>query len=189
MKFAPYDELNVLRTRVEFLAKEQAMSRKEKTDSIEDFLLDILTYAYLYGNADANEMLGTEIFPSGEELTDTVYKDIAGENVKDRIQKWVDPDGKVGVEQLMRLAESEITRDYNSGIMDTGKASGLKLKKTWQTMMDERVRDTHDFLEGVTVPFDEKFFTYDGDSAMGPGGFENPENNVNCRCGLMLSPL
>jgi hypothetical protein len=51
-------------------------------------------------------------------------------------------------------------------------------------MDDDRVRDTHMFLEGVEVPMGERFYTFDGDSAMIPGDFALPENNINCRCTL-----
>jgi uncharacterized protein with gpF-like domain len=54
--------------------------------------------------------------------------------------------------------------------------------KRWRTMNDDRVRDTHDYLEGMVVPFSERFYSYDGDSAEYPGGFALPENNINCRC-------
>jgi hypothetical protein len=53
--------------------------------------------------------------------------------------------------------------------------------------MDDRVRDTHDPLEGVTVDWDEEFYTWDNDHAPYPGAFEKPENSVNCRCWLTYS--
>jgi hypothetical protein len=55
--------------------------------------------------------------------------------------------------------------------------------------MDNRVRDTHFYLEGMTVDINDKFYTYDGDSAYRPGGFEKAENNCGCRCLLMYSRL
>ena len=54
--------------------------------------------------------------------------------------------------------------------------------KRWQTMMDDRVRDTHSYLEGMEVPYNEDFWTYDSDHAPAPGMFNRPENNINCRC-------
>jgi hypothetical protein len=70
--------------------------------------------------------------------------------------------------------------------LDTAKYAGAK-SKTWVTMMDDRVRDTHDYLEGETVGIGEDFYTYDGDHASAPGLFELAENNVNCRCELLFS--
>ena len=54
-------------------------------------------------------------------------------------------------------------------------------------MMDDKVRDTHSYLQSKKVPIGEEFFTYDGDSALYPGGFKSAENNVNCRCFLTYS--
>ena len=59
--------------------------------------------------------------------------------------------------------------------------------KQWQTMRDGRVRDTHSYLQSAMVNLDDKFYTFDGDSALYPGGFELPENNVNCRCWIVLA--
>jgi hypothetical protein len=53
-------------------------------------------------------------------------------------------------------------------------------------MLDDRVRETHDYLEGVRVGIDDLFYTFDGDAAYAPGGFGDPSNNVNCRCYLTL---
>ena len=54
-------------------------------------------------------------------------------------------------------------------------------------MGDERVRDTHSPLEGITVGLNDLFYTWDGDAAMAPGGFTLPQNNVNCRCWITLT--
>lgn len=56
------------------------------------------------------------------------------------------------------------------------------VEKVWATMEDERVRTTHEFLDGVGVPLDTLFFTIDNDSARYPGDFTKAENNTNCRC-------
>ena len=54
-------------------------------------------------------------------------------------------------------------------------------------MADERVRDTHSYLELETVGIDDDFYTYDGDHAPYPGLFALPENNINCRCEILFS--
>lgn len=58
------------------------------------------------------------------------------------------------------------------------------VEKVWATMEDERVRTTHEFLDGVGVPLDTLFFTIDNDSARYPGDFTKAENNCGCRCWL-----
>jgi uncharacterized protein with gpF-like domain len=68
--------------------------------------------------------------------------------------------------------------------VDAVVANGLQnsTSKRWQTMEDDRVRDTHSYLQGMVVPFDADFYTYDSDHAPFPGLFTLPENNIGCRC-------
>ena len=87
---------------------------------------------------------------------------------------------------LTRIADTEMHRIANTAALDTAKRAGAR-SKTWVTMADERVRDTHSYLESETVGIDEDFYTYDGDHASAPGLFELAENNVNCRCELLFS--
>ena len=58
------------------------------------------------------------------------------------------------------------------------------VEKVRATMEDERVRETHNFLDGVGVPLGTLFVAIDGDSARYPGDFAKAENNTNCRCTL-----
>ena len=82
----------------------------------------------------------------------------------------------------MRIIDTEAHRDYSTGSFDAAKKSGKQVMKHWNTMLDDRVRDTHQYLEGVAVELDDLFYTFDGDSALFPGGFMLPQNNINCRC-------
>ena len=185
VRFAPYDELNVIQLKLEWLNGESSLTAKQKRRECDEFLMDILTIAYIYGVQDVNENLGTNVLPEGTQMIDAVLLPIAGKDLYDRINEYVMDDGTVDIQALMRVAETEMTRDYNTGGYNTAKASGLPgIRKKWVTMGDDRVRDTHDYLDGMEVGLDERFVTYDGDSALTPGGFELPQNNVNCRCGL-----
>ena len=87
---------------------------------------------------------------------------------------------------ILRVLETEGHRIYNEGGFARAGDCGAKYKQ-WQTMADDKVRDTHSYLSGVKIPIDEKFYTYDGDSALLPSGFELAENNVNCRCWVSYS--
>lgn len=95
-------------------------------------------------------------------------------------------DGEIKV-----LLESEYHRVFNEASSETAKKIekkvGKKGEKTWITMRDDRVRDTHEYLENQTVPIEEKFYTFDGDSAYAPGGFSTAGNNSNCRCVLKFN--
>jgi hypothetical protein len=54
-------------------------------------------------------------------------------------------------------------------------------------MKDDRVRDPHVYMEGMTVGLDDEFYTYTGDTTKYPGGFGVPELDINCRCYITLS--
>ena len=159
----------------------------EKTgeDDIIDDLFSMLILAYTRGNRDVNEMLTADIAVDMDRMRDVIYQEIDGKNFEDRARKHIrneDPG------MLIQLAESEYHRVYCAGSHDTAADFGRPVTKKWVTMLDNRVRPTHDFLEGVTVPLNERFYTFDGDSAMYPGGFELAENNCNCRCVLEYAP-
>jgi uncharacterized protein with gpF-like domain len=113
-----------------------------------------------------------------------VNKKVAGKTWRERAEEYFSNGGTV--DHLIRIVETEVHRDANTAALETAKKAGAK-NKTWITMMDEKVRDTHQYLEGMTVGIDEDFWTYDNDHAPAPGMFEFAENNVNCRCELVFS--
>lgn len=75
----------------------------------------------------------------------------------------------------------------NGGSSPNG--SSANIRKIWNTMGDDRVRDTHAVLNGTSKALNEAFFTIDGDSAMSPARFTLPENNIGCRCWLTFKKI
>lgn len=59
--------------------------------------------------------------------------------------------------------------------------------KTWKDVGDLRVRDTHQYLNGISVPLNDYFFSISGDYGRFPGDFKTAEENANCRCSLKYS--
>jgi len=163
-----FDEINSL--------KFSNMSR----DEIEDEFIDFMAEGYYLAIHDLEDMLHKKVEAELDEIEDILWLEIDGKNFSDRIDDHLAAEDYGG---LMTLAESEFHRVYNTGMFDAAKRSGAT-EKIWQTMEDNRVRVTHEFLQSVAVPLDEMFYTLDGDSAYYPGGFEKAENNVACRCWL-----
>lgn len=189
----PFDELNTFKGMVtEYKTEPLTLFEKEKKrEDILDYIDYLLFEAYFYGNVQAMQDLGildkdpAEIV-NQRRAEEVITKPVADKTYTERITEYLDDDNST-VEDFMRVAETDSTRIYNTGVVDGGKASGVKgVQKQWVTMDDDRVRSTHDYLQSMTVPLDDKFFTYDGDSAMAPGGFALPENNINCRCYINL---
>ena len=185
---AEFDELHLLAADIITDAPETAVSKVE----------ELLIHAYLLGRKHTCDELDEADWAyyedllsekeQAERMADEIYKQYDGKDVEDKVREYVSSgdEGRLG-----NLIASEYHRDYNAGgdslAQDYKKKTGNGYKKTWCTMMDDRVRDTHDPLEGVSVGEDEEFYTWDDDHALYPGGFEKAENNVNCRCWLEYS--
>lgn len=182
----PFDELNRFDSEIrERFGKESLQKRdKREEEDIIDELLDLFLLAYAMGNSVTNENLSSDYAPSVDEVMKVVNAKVAGKTWRERVEDYF-ANGGTG-EDIARIADTEMHRIANTAALDTAKYAGAR-NKTWVTMLDDRVRDTHDYLEGETVGIDDDFYTYDGDHASAPGLFELAENNVNCRCELLFS--
>lgn len=179
----PFDELNRFDTEIrERFGKEKLQKRDE--EDIIDMFLDLFLLAYAMGNSVTNDNLSSNYAPSVDDVIKVVDAKVAGKTWRERVEDYF-ANGGTG-EDLARIADTETHRIANTAALDTARYAGAR-NKTWVTMMDDRVRDTHDYLEGETVGIDDDFYTYDGDHASAPGLFELAENNVNCRCELLFS--
>lgn len=174
------DELNLIMLEVYYSA-----DPKQRVKTVTDELFSILVEAYLMGIDHASDMMKSFLVVDQERMESAVYAVIAGETFADRAENHV-RNGNVAA--LQTLAESEYHRVYNTavsdGVTEYIRETGAVVEKVWLTVGDDRVRDTHEDLQGVSVGVNDRFYTFDGDSALFPGGFANAQNNVNCRCWL-----
>ena len=154
--------------------------RQVEEEDIIDEMLDLYLLGFYEGSKDAGYELGVTVEPSVEEAKKVINEPIAGKTYKDRVREYLSGTGNPA-EEIARVAETDSVRIYNEAKLLTAKKYGAT-QKTWATMEDNRVRDTHYFLQDVTVPIDGRFYTYDGDSAPAPAQFSKASNNVNCRC-------
>lgn len=181
----PVRELDGIQARLErhFNNAGHIKSRKDCEDIIDE-LLDLYLLALAEAVNSINEQYSTRIQPDPQEVQEIVYQAVDGATWEDRVWTWFETGGTLP--DIVRIAETETTRISNTAALDTATKAGAK-EKTWLTMLDDRVRDTHFYLEGMTVPIDARFYTFDGDSALAPGGFALPQNNINCRCELRFN--
>jgi len=188
----PMDELNRLDAQLrERFGYEQLPQDKSVMREVEDLLEDLFLFAYAMGNEVTNDNLTpssavgyTPYTPTVDEVMETVDAKVAGKSWRERVEDYFS-NGGTGAD-ISRIADTETHRIANTAAYRTAKKAGATTK-TWVTMADERVRDTHSYLELETVGIDEDFYTFDGDHAPAPGLFELPENNINCRCELLFS--
>lgn len=179
----PFDELNSFEASLRERFADGKLVKEDEEDIIDE-MLDLFLLAYAQGNSVTNANLSSDWMPTVDDVMKVVDERVAGKTWRERVEEYFSSGGSV--DDLVRIAETETHRDANTAALDAAKRAGAK-SKTWVTMLDDRVRETHDYLEGMTVGIDEDFYTYDGDHASAPGLFELAENNVNCRCELLFS--
>ena len=164
--------------------------RPQEDEDIIDELLDLYLLAFYEGSKDAGKELMMDVEPSVEDAEKVINRPIAGKTFRDRVTEYLN--GEMGettgtpAEAIARVAETDSVRIYNESKLETAVNLGAR-EKTWHTMEDDKVRDTHELLDGVSAPIDGLFYTYDGDRAAAPGQFADPSNNVNCRCWLTVN--
>lgn len=177
MKRLPnFDEINNL----------VAYAYNNELDNFQSSFLSLLINAYRDGREDAEDML--EYFLIFDVPTEALDKAVnhktEGKTAMERVNDYLVNGGSL--EEIQRVVVNECQRCYNTGAYDTAneiaKESGLVITKTWRTMMDDRVRDTHDYLEGMTVRLNERFYTWNGDAALYPRQFGVADEDINCRC-------
>ena len=179
----PFDELNRFDASLRERFADGKLAKEDEEDIIDE-MLDLFLLAYAMGNSVTNENLSSDWTPPVDDVMKVIDAKAAGKTWRERVEEYFANGGSV--DDIVRIAETETHRDANTAALDTAKKAGAK-NKTWVTMMDDRVRETHDYLEGMMVGINEDFYTYDGDHASAPGLFELAENNVNCRCELLFS--
>ena len=211
-RLPPFDQLTVLRSELDDTFQAGTEERKRRKPYIIDEILEMLIMAYMFGNEAGNTMLyGSDVVDQivpeqdgpnrvididTDDMNRAVFKVVAGKNWEQRITEYLDDENGT-VDDVIRVVDTDMNRIYNDSILNVGEraedeepADGSQkptVMKKWVTMADDRVRDTHDYLEGTSVPVNRRFYTFDGDSAMYPGGFELPQNNINCRCRISIS--
>lgn len=185
MSILPFDELNRFNEEIrQRFGDEQLTDKREEKEDIIDELLDLFLLAYAMGNEVTNENLSSDWRPSTDEVMQVVDAEVADKTWRERVGDYF-ANGGTGAD-IARIAETEMHRIANTAALETAKRGGAT-SKTWATMLDDRVREQHEWLEGVTVGIDEDFYTDDGDHASAPGLFTLAQNNVNCRCELLFS--
>ena len=166
-----FDELNELL--VSWQEEEENKDAKKGKDEFFDLLIDFFVDGYTLGLISLNK---EGELPDPYKFLDIEYD---GTTIGSKFEEyWQSGD----YEAIRRLTESEANRMWTQGMLLSGGNY-----KTWHTMLDDKVRDTHYPLEGMKLRMNEVFATYDGDEALGPGMFSRAENNANCRCYLSVS--
>lgn len=196
-RLPPFEQLETLRSELEADFSGGIEERKRNKKRRIDEILEMLIIAYMFGNESGNYMLSGETAPTQDDeelpipirvdsMNGSIFRKIADKTWEERVSEYLDDEAGT-VDEIIRVVDTDLNRVYNDSILDVGERADGTVMKTWETMMDDRVRDTHSPLQSVKIPVDSRFYSWDGDSARYPGDFTLPENNINCRCRISLS--
>ena len=184
-----FDEINQMISTSYRLAVTELDDVRDQVAQIIDDLLSMLILAYNAGMDATAQNLDADLSVDLDALEDALYTSIDGKTFEQRVQEYVLAQDMAG---LSVVAASEYHRLYNAGAYDGAQqfvlTQGLGITKRWVTVRDDRVRETHRYLEGMSVDVDEEFYTSDGDHAPYPGAFRKAKNNVGCRCIVIYDP-
>ena len=197
-----FDELNNIKTTLsEMLATDTSDTIENPRGyadrkHLEDTIFELITMGYVYGVEVAGLDFDQDFPVSRERMFESANRPTKGETFRERIEHHIDeyeasPKDEAATEKLVNqlavVAETETHRTINEGGYEAAERyaeehPGVTVYKTWETMMDDKVRDEHEELQGATIPLDARFYSWTGDSALRPGDFMSPELNINCRC-------
>lgn len=112
--------------------------------------------------------------------------------IKD-IAEQINADKRFNTNRGQLIARTEATRLHANASLTSIKDSnsfGITVKKGWIGNLDDDTRNSHEYLithygqkENAIYP-DEYFSTQAGKKALGPGDFNLPGEDCNCRCAI-----
>ena len=184
MTLFPFDELNILKSEIE-AAKSDPEEMKKRRDYYIDEVTDLFVLAYVYGTAEVGNELNDKIQPDMEQMREAISVKFDGKDYIDRLNDYIDGGTAYDID---RVIDTDTHRIYNAAKFNGAKKLGAT-DKTWRTQLDPLVRDSHDYLEGVTVPIDAEFYTFNGNHTLYPSQFGVPEEDIGCRCWVEFSKL
>ena len=121
---------------------------------------------------------------SGSRFQDEDLED-EEEDIEDMMKQEAVEEYWLSIHRAENIAQNESNTFMNYSDFLDAKERGYT-KKTWLTMLDDKVRDTHEDVEGQTVGIDE-FFHVGGSEMRFPHDWEqspDPKEVINCRCAV-----
>lgn len=106
------------------------------------------------------------------------------EDVVDNTLEKIDTPYMTSTDRSITIAETETNNTANNDEYEEAKENGMT-EKVWHTMEDNKVRQTHQALDGATIGIDDLFDV--GDAQMRfpcdlELAYDYPDQTCNCRC-------
>ena len=176
-----FDEMNV----------EDVNKRTETAISLERVVRNILLLA-LAGEMAREQLIDNLISEYSRIIVASGYRpnyahiERVCEDIVDNTLAKIDVAYMTSTDRSIVIAETETNNAANYDGYEEAKENG-KTQKVWITLQDNKVRQTHSEIDGMTIGIDELFqvgaaemrFPCDEELA-----YDFPEEIVNCRCSL-----
>lgn len=177
MDLLPFDAINRLENELPIYFEDGKIRSKVDLDDIIEEMFELFLLSYNRGV----EAVNPDYQPTLRNKIETIDEKIDGKTWRERMREHFDNGGTIA--DVTRIIETEAHRDANTAAYEAAKAAGCTTK-TWHAVMDDRTRDSHRYLNGVTIPIDAEFYSAFGGSTMFPGQWGIPEEDIGCRCWL-----
>ena len=95
--------------------------------------------------------------------------------------------GHISRYNAIRIAQTEghrITNEATFNCQVKAQSKGAQITKQWDATLDAKTRPSHQELDGQLVEVDKPFIV-NGYSAMYPGDFGVPSEDIHCRCAML----
>jgi len=128
--------------------------------------------------------LGVDVDKLKDTIASEIARGIATNMPYGDIARNISAQMNIGLNRARRIVLTEAHRIREAASQDArvaAKEQGARVLKQWDATLDGRTRKTHRKLDGQIREVDEPF-EVDGKTAMQPGGFGLPEEDINCRC-------
>lgn len=139
-------------------------------------------------NKPLYESLGADTKKLQKVVVNEITRGIIAGKLYSEIMRNIANAAKIPMKRARTIVRTEAGRVQEEATMDAArksKKSGADVVKQWNAILDAVTRLTHKRLDGQIREIDEPF-EIDGKKAMQPHGFGIAEEDINCRCTLLI---
>lgn len=132
----------------------------------------------------SSDMIGEVDATTRDALKAALVDGVAGdEGLEALIARVDDVFAKAADYRAALIGDTEATALAGFGSYAATKQAGFE-RKQWLSTHDQLVRASHRDLDGKIVGLEDKFQASSGATALFPGDFGDPAEDINCRCGM-----
>ena len=183
MTLFPFDEINALKTSLQEAKSADTEAIRQRMGDYIDEVTDLFVMTYFLGWSEIAEQFGLEGEPDIEKARAVIEERFDGKDYKDRLSEYLISGTDYDID---RVIDTDTGRIYEAAKYAAAVESGAT-EKTWNCMMLPTSRDTHVYLDGVTIPIDAEFYSFKGGSTLYPRQWGIAEEDCGCLCTLTYS--